>query len=355
MKIDIDIFGNYRLGECFIDDVFAKKFFFALIISYTETCKVPGITMAGSAMDLMELTSPSDAEFINYGYCKNMAYIPMTPDGKPTPAIITKTMLDKSNIPHITINSGSKIAPKIPYIETSIPYGNNIFHMPGLDIHSFLSAINYGKIMGNTLSLSNDCLVIGESIPGGTTTALAVLKGLGINAQVSSSMPNNPLNLKNKIVNAALSRLNTKDPFSMVSNLGDPMIPFVAGMVSTASKNANVILAGGTQMAAVLALAKHVGYEKKKLSLATTQYVINDQSANFTNMVKQIDDLPIFTAKLKLENSKHSAIRSYSDGFVKDGAGAGGATVAAILYKQFKANDLLDRLDKNYCLLLNSY
>ena len=46
----------------------------------------------------------------------------------------------------------------------------------------------------------SDLIVVGESIPGGTTTALAVLRALGIDARfkVSSSMPENPHNLKTR-------------------------------------------------------------------------------------------------------------------------------------------------------------
>ena len=99
-----------------------------------------------------------------------------------------------------------------------------------------------------------------KSIPGGTTTALAVLKSFGINAHVSSSMLNNPESLKNENVEKALKRSDSKDPFTVIANAGDPMIPFVAGMLSSASEITNVILAGGTQMTAVLALAEVIGY-----------------------------------------------------------------------------------------------
>ena len=51
------------------------------------------------------------------------------------------------------------------------------------------------------------------------------------------------------------------------------MIPFVAGMLSTASEITNVILAGGTQMAAVLALAKSTGYDEKQS--CTRNYIIH--------------------------------------------------------------------------------
>ena len=69
-------------------------------------------------------------------------------------------------------------------------------------------SIEYGKSLGKIMSQNTDCLVIGESIPGGTTTALAVLRGFGLECNVSSSMQNNPLDLKNKIVSDALNGKN---------------------------------------------------------------------------------------------------------------------------------------------------
>ena len=62
------------------------------------------------------------------------------------------------------------------------------------------------KILGRIMSQNTDCLVIGECIPGGTTTALTVLRAFGLECNVSSSMQNNPLDLKNKIVLDALKR-----------------------------------------------------------------------------------------------------------------------------------------------------
>ena len=50
-----------------------------------------------------------------------------------------------------------------------------------------------GELLVEVWHHLTDCLVIGESIPGGTTTALAVLKALGFDAKVSSSIPNNPM------------------------------------------------------------------------------------------------------------------------------------------------------------------
>ena len=68
-------------------------------------------------------------------------------------------------------------------------------------------AVDYGRILGRSLASLTDCLIIGESIPGGTTTALAVLKAFGFDAKVSSSIPENPVELKNQISKSALKEL----------------------------------------------------------------------------------------------------------------------------------------------------
>ena len=66
---------------------------FICIISNTETSDIPGITVAGANTELINYTSAGDSEYLYYGYCKSMNKIPVTPDGKPTPAVISRTAL----------------------------------------------------------------------------------------------------------------------------------------------------------------------------------------------------------------------------------------------------------------------
>ena len=304
--------------------------------------------MAGADPNFIKFTPPADAEFIHYGSCKSINIIPMTPDGKPTPALLTRTALQYANIPNLTVNSGSKITPKLPYIETGIPFGKNISEESGLEQSSVLHAIDYGRIIGATLASCTDCLVIGESIPGGTTTALAVLKGLGIDAHVSSSMPENPISLKTEIVERALKRSTSSEPYDVIANVGDPMIPFVTGMLSAASKITNVILAGGTQMAAVLALAKSTGYDKTRVVLGTTSYIIHDSDANLLDIVESISDIPVLSIDPKLKVSKFDGLNAYSTGFVKEGAGAGGSLIASMLKTGIDSKKMLELIDKEY-------
>ena len=351
---DIQILGNLDRGQNFVNSIEKKRFLFSLVISYTETSEIPGITIAGTNLDLIKFTPPADSEYLHYGTCKCIDSVPMTPDGKPTPALLTKVALESASIPHIVINAGSKIIPDIPFYETGLEPGKNIQNEPALDRYYVLRAVEHGRIIGRTLGALTDCLVIGESIPAGTTTAMAVLKGFDINANVSSSIPKNPLELKNKVVNDALKRSNSKDAYDVIANLGDPMIPVVAGMLSTASQTSKVLLAGGTQMAAVLALGHSTGYDENNIAIGTTSYIVNDNSANFLDTIKEIADIPILSIDPKLDDSKIHGLKSYSDGFVKEGAGAGGAMISAILKTGITSEKLLEKTEEEYQRVITS-
>ena len=94
------------------------------------------------------------------------------------------------------------------------------------------------------------------------------------------------------------------------------MLPFLAGLLSSATQKTHVMLAGGTQMAAVLALADSLGYDAKKTAVATTSYVYDDESADFVSAVQQAGDVAILVAVLGA--SKIDGLRAYSQGFAKE-------------------------------------
>lgn len=351
---NFELFANIEQGENFIESMKSKRFLFSFVISYTETCEIPGITFAGADKDSIQFTSPADAEYLHYGYCKTIDKIPMTPDGKPTPGLLTKTALESASIPHLTINAGSKIPPQLPFIDTGMSFGKNILNEDAMIDSQVSHAVDYGRIVGRSMASLTDCLIIGESIPGGTTTALAVLKALGYDAKVSSSIPNNPVELKNQIVKSALERINSDHPYSIVAKVGDPMIPFVAGMLSSASSVSNVMLAGGTQMAAVLAFAAKIGFNEENTAIGTTSYITSDESANFTSLVSKIADIPIISVNPGLENSKHAGLKAFSEGFAKEGVGAGGSIISAMIKTGSDSTKFLEIAEKEYHRLFTS-
>ena len=345
---NFEVFGNVVQGKNFIESMKSKKFLFSFVISYTETCEIPGITFAGADKDSIQFTPPADAEYLHYGYCKTIDKIPMTPDGKPTPGLLTKTALESASIPHLTINAGSKISPQLPFIDTGMSFGKNISTEDAMTDSQVSHAVDYGRIVGRSMASLTDCLIIGESVPGGTTTALAVLKALGYDAKVSSSIPNNPVELKNEIVTSALERIDSDHPYSIVAKVGDPMIPFVAGMLSSASSVSNVMLAGGTQMAAVLAFAAKIGFNEENTAIGTTSYITGDESANFTSLVSKIADIPAISVNPGLENSQHAGLKAFSEGFAKEGVGAGGSIISSMIKTGNDSTKFLEIAEKEY-------
>jgi uncharacterized protein (TIGR00303 family) len=345
---DFEFFGNTTKAQDFIDELKSRNSLLSLVISYTETCEINDITFAGADKNSIQFTPPADAEYLYYGYCKTIDKIPMTPDGKPTPALLTKTALESCSIPHIVINAGSKINPQLPFVQTGLSYGRNISTESAMTTAQVSQAIDYGRIVGRTLASLTDCLIIGESIPGGTTTALAVLRGLGYKAKVSSSIPHNPVDLKNRIVNSALERLTSEDPYDVVSEVGDPMIPFVTGMLNSASEITKVLLAGGTQMTAVLALASKIGFDERNTAIGTTSYISNDKSANFKSLVSEIADIPVIAVNPGLVNSQFLGLKAFSEGFAKEGVGAGGSIITSMIKTGNTSEDFLALSEKEY-------
>ncbi len=333
---------------------------FLFTIAYTETATIPGLTIAGANTELIKFTPAADAEYIYFGKCKCIDSIPATPDGKPTPAIITKTAIELANIPITVIDSGIPIKPSLPYTTINSKFGKNIALGKSLELEDVKSNYEMGKIIGKQASKINDLLIIGESIPGGTTTALGVMISLGIDAKdkVSSSMPDNPHELKNKIIKKALLRSNIKsgdlynDPFKAISCLGDPMMPTVAGMIKEIlSNNKKVILAGGTQMCCIVAILKALEIKfNNNLCIGTTSYVLDDKKSDLKYLINQIDeDVPIIYTNLGLDKSKKNGLKAYSKGFVKEGAGAGGTTIAAYLKeKDISQDTFINKLEENY-------
>jgi len=107
-------------------------------------------------------------------------------------------------------------------------------------------------------------------------------------------------------------------------------------------------------MAAVLAFGHATGFNEKNIAIGTTSYIVDDKTANFLDVIKKIADIPILAASPKLENSHIKGLKSFSEGFVKEGAGAGGCMISAMLKIGIKSEELLSLTEKEYQRVLTS-
>ena len=360
---DIILFHEETRGEAFLRQLEGKNPLFICTIGNTETAKIPGISAAGKYPELTDYTPPADVELLLLGRCKCIQGVPVTPDGIPTPAIITMSALGLANIPALVVSGGLKVNPHVPFLDLGGKPGKDI--STGKAVDNVKEIIQKAIIAGENLAKTADYLVIGESIPGGTTTALGILLAMGVDAEgkVSSSMPGNPHKLKIKTVEAGLKALGVKfgalasEPLKAISCVGDPMMPAFAGLVLGAADKIPVLMAGGTQMGAILAVVKALNTDVlDNVAIGTTRWILVDKTADLKGIITQIADVPILAADLDFSQSKFEGLRAYEAGVVKEGVGAGGVAIAAMAKSagSITKDTLLREIEKNYEQLVGS-
>ncbi|NLX47499.1 MAG: TIGR00303 family protein [Euryarchaeota archaeon] len=360
-RADIIYAFEEQEGRKFMRRVWGKRPTFAVVIGNTETAKIPGVSAAGAVPEITDFTPAADVELLHYGRCKCIDGVPVTPTGVPTPGIITMSALQLFPMPTFAINSGVRVRPHTPYFEMEGVPGQDI--RTGRALDDPRRVYENGVLLGKELAKSSEYLVVGESIAGGTTTALAVLMAMGYDGQgkVSSSMIDNPHSLKERIAlegisNSPFSREEMRaDPLKAVQAVGDPMMPAAAGVVAGAAENVPVIMAGGTQMAAVMAIVAGLSPGSlRNLVLGTTKWIVNDRSSDVRSIVSQIGSVPILAADLDFGPSVHEGLNVFERGLVKEGVGAGGASIAAFLASQgsVDAKLMLAQVEDNYVRLM---
>ena len=304
-----------------------KNPFFCGILANTLLSTVPGVSGAGPSPEKTLLTPILDAELIATGNVTSYPFKPNTPTGCPTPSTITRAMVSLCGIQPFFVNAGLHHTPTVPCYDLYGKIGDDPRirdAVPGAQ-----ALFTHGELLGRFFSRICDLLVVAECVPGGTTTALCVLRALGYEASVSSSFIENPVSIKEEICSQALARIASDkitDPLDIIRYTGDPMMPVAAGMIKTYT--GNLLLAGGTQMLSVAALAKALG--QKPPAVVTTSYVRDDPTANFPALADRIGS-PVYYVDPGFGDLGHSGLARYCIGEVKEGFGAGGAMYLACL------------------------
>ncbi|UPV72872.1 TIGR00303 family protein [Halorussus limi] len=301
-----------------------------LFAGTTRTAEIDGISAAGADPEAMVWTPSADAEILEYGEPVRAPEVPVSPTGCPTPALATRAVRELADFETGVVDAGLAEPTAAPTVSVGARPGEDVRESdpvptaPG----AYAAARQFGR------QFPDDEVTVAETIPGGTTTALGVLTALGEERGVSSSLPDNPIERKREVVAEALDASGLEsgdaagDPRSAVRRAGDPVLASAAGFVVGAARTGTAVtLAGGTQMLAVAALARHAGVERP-LALATTTFVADDPAADLRGAAADFD-LDLTVADPGFEESDHPAMARYVAGEAKEGVGMGGALALA--------------------------
>ncbi|OHD78699.1 MAG: TIGR00303 family protein [Sulfuricurvum sp. GWF2_44_89] len=326
----------------FIESLRGKRASFLLCMSNTATANIEGITQAGIP-GLLHLTPTLDAEFIAIGEVRSLGSIAETPKGVPTPALITRAVHLLHPFREIELlELGLEISPKLEHFKRhsfgispsdSISEGANI---PAEEV--FEKGIQFAQ----ELAVQGDYIILGESVPAGTTTALATALALGYDAneKFSSSFKNTPNTIRQNVINQALSHIEKGDDlFAILSQVGDNMLIFNAGLVlGLQNRDIPIVLAGGTQMACVLLVINRIlqmmegELDTSRVALCTTKWVAEDTNSDIKALLEMNDfTINAYYADFDFSLTSHPALKLYDEGEAKEGVGAGGALMYALL------------------------
>ncbi len=337
------------------DLINSKDVSLVLILAGTRTSEVEGISAAGSTPESRKYTAIADAELFLSG--------PLGVRNWPLPPL--EAGVSPALISYVS-RKWIKVDPEVLVVGlTQKPFFS----------HRVLESINSGPSecisTGNAMALFRvnalwergyeigkqlkGPLLLSECVPGGTTTAQAVLTGLGICVSdlISGSPKVPPVALKKALVSRGLHASAStyhKSPKHLLAAVGDPFQPVATGiLVGALEAHQPVLLGGGSQMVAILALALasvSVDLQKQLIELVTigttswlAEEVIGEsrRDSSLKLLLNRVGDYfsvnPLGIASgLRFSSSMHKALRDYEIGYIKEGVGAGAFSLLAQLW-----------------------
>jgi uncharacterized protein (TIGR00303 family) len=330
---------------------------FACILGFTETGLLPGISAAGATPRDRQYTAVADAEFLALGVHPHPQYaLPPLQSGA-SPVLISRAVVKAQQLPLYLFNAGLPYPPSVACIDLGGAPARCLSQGNALDAAIVQHLLRQGLQWGEKLAAAatDSYVILSECVVGGTTTALAILTGLGWDAigKVNSSHPICNHQQKWELVQAGLSCAFSSlavAPLPLIAAVGDPMQIAVAGMAIAASRRCGVMLAGGTQMLAVYALiqaiaqAESLAWHPEQIVVGTTRWVAEDPTGDTVGLA-QLLKAPLLATQLSFAQSRYEALAAYERGFVKEGVGAGGSAIAATLNQGWGQAQLLNAIE----------
>ena len=329
-------------------------FKFILILAGSRTSEVEGISWAGSTPNARKYTALADAEMILNGPAStNKWSLPPLPGGV-SPALISYVTSNFLGVKPVIIASGMMHIPPFSHLAFDSPHegpANCLSLGKAMNPRRVKQLWDAGLEMGLRLDKP---LLISECVPGGTTTAQAVFSALGLDVAelISGSVLHPPFQLKNKLVAQGLAAACLSSnplPKNILAAVGDPFQVIATGLLIGARQVGQpVLLGGGSQMLAVLALALTEIEPPLRLefvediAIATTSWLVNESknesqsNSSFISLMRLVAEffnvsLLGFAPGLRFNSSTKKVLRDYELGYVKEGVGAGALSFLAKL------------------------
>ena len=312
-----------------------------LLLAGTATAAVPGISAAGATPESRRWTAAADAELLLLGPSADRPHaLPPLPAGI-SPALIARIVVEQLALAPLVVDAGTAVAPAVPHVHLAQRPARCLSTGAAMPLARVRQLLLLGRSWGRQLARSSQPVLLAECVPGGTSTAQAVLQGLGLDAAglVSGSLREPVHALKAELVAQGLAAASLRPPAAperVLAAVGDPMQPLAAGLVQAAAlAGLPVLLAGGSQMAAVLALALELTPATQRprlaaqVAIATTAWVAEEGSSNLPLLLERLAGRwgvePLaFAASLRFNQCTAPELLAFEQGFVKEGVGAGG-------------------------------
>lgn len=349
----IRVYTQIRQGWRWLERYWHREPVFACVLGFTATGLLPGISAAGATPDDRCRTAIADGEFLVNGVAKAVHPLPPLTVGV-SPAFISRAAIESLGWPLYLFDAGLPEPAAVEAIALGGTPANCLTTGAALATTVVAELFRRGWDWGEKLAARGDYIILSECVVGGTTTALAVLLALGIEAseRVNSSHPQCNHAQKEALVRLGLSRANlsaSASPLEVVAAVGDPMQVAVAAMALSASRFGGVLLAGGTQMLAVYKLAKYFSQtwdaNLEQIVVGTTRWVAEDLSGDSVGLARLVGDVPLLATELSFATSSYPQLQAYERGFVKEGVGAGGSAIAAHLHRGWSQGQLLAAIE----------
>ncbi len=326
-----------------------------LVLAGSSTAEVEGISAAGATASSRRYTALADAELLINGPKSGRSF-PLPPlEAGISPALISYVASHSMGLSPWVVAVGLSHQPTFPHLRLEVPSmgpSDCVSSGKAMDLTRVQALWGKGLFMGRRLKRS---LVLAECVPGGTTTAHAVLTGFGLPVSdfISGSVHKPPISLKKSIVEKGLKASGLRPdplPQKLLAAIGDPFQPVAAGVLMGAREaGQQVLLAGGSQMVAVLALTlaalkPHLRNDfMKGVAIGTTYWLAAEPSLSFGRrsafgcLLKCVEDhfgvkILGLASGLRFHSSSQQSLRDYELGYIKEGVGAGALTLLAQLH-----------------------